>query len=230
VILELGYRSPAALLVAYATQLCKGSVFVETGLPAAVGTALTVRFTVRFAAPPASALALAGVVEWTREAAAGQPAGMAIALPQASEELGAAVDNLALAYARPAVLLRAGEAAPRAILGRYLRSILSCEVMDLDAVAEQAGGAGEDAILQRLDLAVIDLDSSGPGGFELHARLRAHGRAGSAPVLGLAQLERDRASALHAGFDDVLANPPTFGELEAAVLRSLSRPVSAQGR
>jgi uncharacterized protein (TIGR02266 family) len=216
VTLELGYRSPGAFLVAYATQLSKGGLFVETAAPPAVGTPLTLRLV----APPAAAVSVTGAVAWTRDGQGGQPAGMGIALA-ATEELGAAVDEAAGRFGGIAILLRTGEAAPRAILGRYLRSIFSaCELLDVD------DGADASAAFERLDAAVIDLDSSGPGGFDLCARLRAHARAGSAAVVGLAQLERDRTGATRAGFDATGANPPALAELEAALLRCLARPVS----
>ena len=37
-------------------------------------------------------------------------------------------------------------------------------------------------------------------------------------------MERDRARAASLGFDEALANPPPFTELQAATLRSLAKP------
>jgi uncharacterized protein (TIGR02266 family) len=212
--LELTYRSPAAFLAAYTTQMVKGALFVETAAPPAAGTPVALRLVV----PPDTEVTLAGQVAWTRAAAPRQPAGTSIALPSLSDALGAAVDGVARRYAGIWVLLRTSEAAPRAILSRYLRSIAGCEIVELD------DEAGADAFLARLDVSVIDLDGAGPAGFELCARLRAHPRAASSAVLALAQLERDRARALRAGFDDALANPPAFADLEASLLRALARP------
>lgn len=216
---ELAFRSPASFLVAYATQLSKGSLFVETpedASPPAAGTQLALRLT----APPGVAVTVPGVVAWARVAsAARQPAGISVALPALPDALAAAVDGLAFGFRGVDVVLRTGEAAPRAILTRYLRSILTtCEVID-------GGGELDDAALGRADLAVIDLDSCGQSGWELAGRLRAHARAASAPIVGLAQLERERARAARAGFDEAVANPPAFAELEAAVLRALARPL-----
>jgi CheY-like chemotaxis protein len=72
---------------------------------------------------------------------------------------------------------------------------------------------------------VVDLDSTGAAGYELYARLREHPEAGSAPVLAVAQLERDRARAASLGFDEALANPPAFADLQTAVLHALGRPL-----
>jgi len=73
---------------------------------------------------------------------------------------------------------------------------------------------------------VVDLDSTGAAGYELYARLREHREAGSAPVLAVAHLERDRLRAASLGFDEALANPPGFVELQASVLRTLGKPLS----
>ena len=47
-------------------------------------------------------------------------------------------------------------------------------------------------------------------------------------MLAVAQLERDRARAASLGFDEALANPPTFADLEAAALRCLAKPISVK--
>ena len=117
------------------------------------------------------------------------------------------------------MLVAALQAAPRALLIRYLRSIITCDVIEIDQKRFTDPGA-----LHDVDLTVIDLDSAGVAGYELYARLRQHAEVGSAPVLALAQMERDRARAASLGFDEALANPPPFAELQAATLRSLAKP------
>jgi hypothetical protein len=47
-------------------------------------------------------------------------------------------------------------------------------------------------------------------------------------VLAVAQLERDRARAASLGFDEALANPPAFSDLQAAALRSLAKPMRVE--
>jgi uncharacterized protein (TIGR02266 family) len=221
VTIELSYRSPGAFLVAYATNLVKGGLFVENAAPLAVGTPLVLRLS----APTATAIDVEAVVTWTRGAGGpALPAGMGVAIAPIPDALGEAVDRMAFGFAGIHVLLATSEAAPRAILTRYLKSILACEIIDVDFRGDGT------AKLEGLDLAVIDLDSSGPPGFELLARLRAHARAGSAPALALAQIERDRMRALQAGFDAALANPPVFADLQAAALRCLGRPTARVAR
>jgi CheY-like chemotaxis protein len=212
-VVEIGYRSPGAFLVAYVAQISRGELFVESPTLPPQGTPLALRI----AAPPAT-LTLEATVVATREARPGQPAGMSLALAAPSDAFSAAVDRLAAAFAGFRVLLSTGEAAPRQILGRYLRSILTCTVVDVEAEPERS------LDLATVDLAVIDLDSSGPRGFELGQRIRQRQRA--APVLALAQLERDRAIASGLGFEEVLPNPPAFADLDAAARRALARPLT----
>jgi CheY-like chemotaxis protein len=214
-VVEIGYRSAGALLMAYVTQIAKGELFIESPALPPVGTPLSLRL----AAPPATTLALEGTVARTRESRGpGAPAGMTVAIVPPSETFGAAIDRLSATFAGFRVLLGTTEAAPRAILGRYLRSILTCTIVDLEGDSDRA------LDLAALDLAVIDLDSSGPRGFELGERLRQRPRP--APVLALAHLERDRALSLRLGFEEALPNPPAFADLDGAVRRCLARPAT----
>jgi CheY-like chemotaxis protein len=210
-VVEIGYRTAGAFLVAYVSQISRGELFVESPTLPPRGTPLALRIS----APPAT-MTLEGTVVATRDAQPGLPPGVSVALAPPSETFGATVDRLASAFAGFRVLLSTGEAAPRAILGRYLRSILTCTVLDVDAESP--------VDLATVDLAVIDLDSSGPRGFELGQRIRQRPRA--APVLALAQLERDRAIASGLGFEEVLPNPPAFADLDTAARRALSRPMT----
>ena len=218
--LELTYRSEAALLVAYSTYLVKGQLPIETANPFPSGTTLGIRLVT-----PTTSVALAGVVAWSRMEAQGpgQPAGMGVMLAASTDRIGTAIDELAFAFRGIKALVAASQAAPRAMLIRYLKSIITCEVIEVDQkkLTEPDG-------LCNVDLTVIDLDSSGPAGYELYARLRQHADAGSAPVLAVAQLERDRARAASLGFDEALGNPPTFADLETAALRCLAKPIAVK--
>jgi CheY-like chemotaxis protein len=216
-VVELGYRSAGAFLITYVTQLTRGELFVESTALPPVGT----RLTLRLSAPPATVVGLDGAVAWTRATAGpGQPTGMGVTLAPPPDALGAAVDRLAAAFGGFRILLGTAEAAPRAILGRYLRSILACTVVDLDERPDRY----TDFDFGAVDLAVIDLDSSGPRGFELGDAVRQRPRP--APVLALAQLDRDRVLARRLGFEEALQNPPSFADLQEAVLRCLSRPTT----
>jgi CheY-like chemotaxis protein len=214
---QVEYRSDAALLVAYATQLVKGQLVLDSREPLAEGTPLDLKLV-----GPAVSIPLAGEVAWTRAVAEGpaHPAGTGVALTAAPDGLGEAIDRIAFEFRGLRVLVAALQTAPRALLIRYLRSIITCDVVELD----QKRLTDDPAALLNVDLTVIDLDSAGVAGYELYARLRQHTETGSAPVLALAQMERDRARAASLGFDEALANPPPFAELQAATLRSLAKP------
>jgi CheY-like chemotaxis protein len=215
-VVELGWRTAGAFLMAYVSEIAKGQLFVESAQLPPLGTPVVLRL----GAPPNVTMSLEGTVAWTREARGpGQPAGMSVALGMPTESFGATVDRLSAGFAGFRVLLGTTEQAPRAILSRYLRSIMTCTIVDLESEAERAT-----LDLGTIDLSVLDLDTMGPRGFELGEKLRHRPRP--APVLGLAQMERDRASAMRLGFEEVLANPPAFAELDAAVRRCLSRPAT----
>src|SRR5690242_6119603 len=127
--IELTYRSEAALLVAYSTHLVKGQLPVETATPFRSGTPLAIRLVA-----PSTTINMAGVVAWSREQpqGPGQPAGMGITLAASAERIGAAIDKLAFEFRGVRALVAASQAAPRALLIRYLRSIITCNVVEID--------------------------------------------------------------------------------------------------
>ena len=170
---ELTYRSEAALLVAYSAYLVKGQLPIDTTSPFSSGTPLAIRLVA-----PSTTINMAGVVAWTRDEAQGpgQPAGMGITLAASADRIGAAIDKLAFEFRGIKALVAASQAAPRALLIRYLRSIITCNVIEVEQAKLAEPGA-----LSNVDLTVIDLDSAGPAGYELYAHLRAHPEAGTAP-------------------------------------------------
>lgn len=247
--LDLRYRTVSGFLVAYSAQLAKGEIFVEAEAPWPPGT----RASLRLHAPGAPPLELEATVSAVRTDALGpgQPAGMTLSLSPSIDAYGPVIDELAARYHRIRILLGTGEPAPRAIIGRYLRSILSCDLTEVsferegqesvsvkvapeilaDVSVNGAGTApgtgqpiaGGAAVDGPIDLAVVDLDSSGPAGEELVAALRQDPATAEIPIIVLAQLERDRARGVGLGADEALTNPPLFGELRTAVIHGLSR-------
>jgi CheY-like chemotaxis protein len=212
--LELTYRSDAALLIAYATHLTRGHLPVQTTARLPTGTSLHLRLVA-----PAASISLTGIVSGISGST--EIPEVALSVTSRAEALNEAVDRLAFGFKGLKALVAASQAAPRALLIRYLRSIVTCEVIEIDQTKLAEPGA-----ICNVDLAVIDLDSTGAAGYELYARLREHPEAGNAPVLVCAQLERDRARAASLGFDEALANPPAFGDLQTAALRSLAKPIA----
>lgn len=219
VALELEYRSAGAFLVAYTTNLSKGGIFIETSTPLPIGTLVAMRLH----APNTPTCDVQGTVAWLRPESTGpgQPAGMGIVIDTAADQYGAVVDQIAFSFTGIQILLVTGEAAPRAILSRYLRSILACRILDVDFAAVEALPAN-------IDLAVIDLDSSGPEGAQLIQTLRYNEKTSTTPVIALGQLERDRMRAHQRGADEAITNPPLFAELQSAVIRCIAKPTAVR--
>jgi CheY-like chemotaxis protein/Tfp pilus assembly protein PilZ len=215
-VLDLHYRSAGSFLIAYSSRLSRGEIFIETEKPWPPGS----RAALRLHAPGAPVLDLAATVSWIRAEALGpgQPAGMGLELSPPIEAYGPAIDALASRYARVRILLGTDEPAPRAIMSRYLRSILACELVDVDFRQQPAVFDGA------VDLAVVDLDSSGAAGGALIEALRKSVATADLPVVALAQMERDRARGVALGADEALTNPPLYPELQSAVIHGLSRP------
>ena len=220
VALELEYRSAGAFLVAYSTNLSKGGIFVETSTPLPIGTVVAMRLH----APNTPVCEINGSVAWLRPESTGpgQPAGMGIVVETAADQYGGVVDQIAFSFTGIHILLGTGEPAPRAIISRYLRSILACRIIDVDYTA------GLDTLPANIDLAVIDLDSSGPEGAQLIQNLRFDARTSTTPIIALGQLERDRMRAHQRGADEAITNPPLFAELQGAVIRCIAKPTKVR--
>ena len=240
--LELRYRSVAAFLCAYSSRLSRGEVFLETEKPLPRGT----RTALRLLVPGTPPLDIEGSVIWNRIVAIGpgQPAGMGIALSSSIEAHGAIIDELAGRYSRIRILVVGAARAPRAVIGRYLRSILACDAIEVAPPPASPGnnpgliwgpvsGLGEEIakeIETGIDLAVVDMDADRVAGETVIRRLKIGGATADLAVIALAQLERDRALAAAMGADEVLTTPPLFSELRTAVIHGLSQPRSWASR
>ncbi len=180
----------------------------------------------RLRVPGHAPFEVSGQIAWARESAAGpgQPPGIAIDIQTPADNYGDVVDQLAHHFTGVRVLLGTGEPGPRAILSRYLKSIMGCEIIEVDYAqpAERQNTV--------VDLAMVDLDSSGAHGDDLVRRLATGSDTRSAPIIALAQLERDRIRAQQLGAHEALSNPPAFSELQASVVRCVTRPVRIQIR
>jgi len=212
-ILNLRFRTVGAFLVAYASRLSRGEFFVETDNAWPLGSRAELQLHVPGVAP----IGVAASVSWTRPAAVGpgQPAGMGFALATSIEGHGATVDTLASMYMGTRVLLAATDSTSRAVLSRYLRSILSCDIVEADLY----GGNRHEGI----DLVVVDFDATREAGHMLVKLLKEDSRTAEIPVVVLAQTELDRARGAELRADEVLPNPPSFADVHASVVHLLSR-------
>jgi CheY-like chemotaxis protein/Tfp pilus assembly protein PilZ len=223
-ILELRYRSLGSFLCAYSSRMARGEVFVETERPLDLGTRLTLRIIVPGVAP----LHLEAKIGWTRGLALGpgQPAGMGIGLTSSIEAHGAVIDDIASRYAGIRILVVGGTEASRAVLARYLKSILACDVVEKPLPLELGAALVPD---EQVDLAVVDLDGEREDAITAIRTLRSRPVTADLPVIALAQLERDRIRAATLGVSEVLATPPLFTEVQAAVVHAISAPLTSPG-
>ena len=140
---------------------------------------------------------------------------MGLALSPPIEGHGATIDILASMYMGTRILLAATDSTSRAVLSRYLKSILSCDIVEADLY----GGNRHEGI----DLVVVDFDATREAGHMLVKLLKEDSRTAEIPIAVLAQAENERARGAELGADEVLPNPPSFADVHAAVVHLLSR-------
>jgi len=219
--LLLTFASVGSFLLSYATQLSKGQVILEGAPHLPAGTALTLWIDI----PGRSSFPLA--------ATAGAPAGpesppaLIARFDPGGGELGAVVDEIAAYFSGFRLLVATGGVAPRAILNRYLRSILTCHVIEVDREN------GFDPATAPLDLVIVDLDSMADAAsglmralreYERQGKLGAASSGGHIPILALSEEEARRFEAREHGADEALSNPPLLAEVQSTVLSILARP------
>ena len=220
--LEVAYRTAGAFLVSYSINLSKGGIFLETATPLEVGESVTLRFDV----PGVGPLEVVGTVAWVRAGSHdGLPDGMGIQFDQLDQQYGDVIDELVRDFVGLTVLVVAASPDRLALIGRYVRSIITCEIVE----ATNASVA-EVALEQGPDLVVVDLDLMPEMGLRCirAAKERAKAQAHPTPVILLAGDMRVRQAGKTSGADEALATPPSYHELQAAVIRMLSRPASVK--
>lgn len=220
--LEVAYRTAGAFLVSYSINLSKGGIFLETATPADVGEKVTLRFDV----PGVGPLEVEGVVAWVRTGSHdGLPDGMGIQFDALDQRYGDVIDEMVRGFVGLTVLVVAASPDRLALLGRYVRSIIACEIIE----ATNAPVA-EVALEQGPDLVVVDLDVHPEMGLRCIRAAKTHEatQAHATPVILLAGDPRVRGAGKTAGADEALATPPSYHELQAAVVRTLSRPAAVR--
>ena len=212
---EVEYRTASSFLVAYSANLSKGGIFLETPTPLAIGTELALKFTV----PRFGTVEVRGLVCWVRAIPQeGKPAGMGVEFEQLDGRFGETIDRMVQGFAGLRVVVVAGSAQGRSLLARAVKSMLQAaivlEASDADTCEHQ--------LRDGADLVLIDLDETSADGI-LAIRLAKHS-ARPVPVICASREDRARDRARDLGADEVLASPPAFADLQAAVMGALSRP------
>jgi uncharacterized protein (TIGR02266 family) len=212
--LEVSYRTQGAFLVSYSVNLSKGGIFIESSTPLTIGTEVQLRLDV----PDAGAFDLVGQVAWVRQHSPdGLPDGMGIQLNGLDERYGGLIDRMVEDFMGLTVLVLAGSPDRLSLLGRYVRSIMSCEILEATTKLE-----ADNALASTPDLVVLDVDRSAELG--VHTLEDIKTRMVGLPVILLAGDLRARELGKLAGADEVLEAPPSFAALQAAVIRTLSKP------
>ena len=215
--LQVSYRTQGNFLVSYSVNLSKGGVFIESSEPLPIGTEVQLKLDV----PDAGHIDLVGHVAWVRQASPdGLPDGMGIQLREMDERFGEAVDNMVKEFMGLTVLVLASAQERLALLGRYVRSIMSCEILEATSHAE-----ADAALASAPDLVILDVERGSDLGVETVEHIRARPTPERAtPLILLAGDLRSRELGRAAGADEVLETPPSFLALQSAVIRTLSRP------
>ncbi len=217
--LKVQYRTSGSFLVSYSVNLSKGGIFLETAEPLAVGETVQLAFDV----PKAGALEVEGVVAWVRQGSTdGMPDGMGIQFTQLDERYGEVVDAMVRGFVGLTVMVVAASPDRLALLARYVRSIISCEIVEATTPE-----VAEVALEERPDLVIVDLDVRPDLGVRaIDAARKQEAKTGQrVPVILLAGDAQRRAQGKSLGADEALATPPAYHDLQAAVIRTLSRPV-----
>lgn len=213
--LKVQYRTTGAFLVAYSINLSKGGIFLETSEPLEVGEHVSLQFEV----PGGGSLAVDGVVAWVRQGSEdGLPDGMGVQFENLDQQYGDRIDGMVRTFVGLTVLVVAASPDRLALLGRYVRSIIACEIVEATST-----DVAEVALDERPDLVIVDLDLQPAMGMRVIEAARAT-QDKRPPVILLAGDPQARAHGKSAGADESLATPPSYHDLQAAVIRTLSRP------
>lgn len=218
VALEVRYASTCAFLVAYTTNLSKGGLFLDTPTPLPVGSEVQLTISAPHAPEP---MVVWGRVAWVRDQvdADGHPTGMGVEFEQLEERYGAVIDHIVTRFEGVCILVVSTSANTRNGIVRSLKSIISAQVVEAEDITTVV-----QVLNARVDLAIIDLDDGEQGEVAL---LAAHDRAEHpVPVIAIARDEEIRARGGSLGAAEALPNPPPFGALQQAVIRSLAKPAA----
>ncbi len=220
--LAVEYRTTGAFLVSYSVNLSKGGVFLETSTPLPIDSTVALQFDV----PGAGLLTLEGQVAWVRQGGVdGLPDGMGVQFADLEARYGQVIDEMVESFLGLTVLVVAASHERLSLIKRYVQSIISCEVVE--ATDEDLA---EVALEGACDLVVVDLDLRPDVGMRTIAGTRARDAELEypTPIILMAGDPDLRARGKAAGADEALATPPSFQDLQAAVIQTLSRPARAK--
>lgn len=219
--LEVHYRTAGSFLVSYSVNLSRGGLFLETTEVLPVGTRIGVRFSV-----PGMSITVEtdATVMWVREVKSevGLPAGLGLKFESLEEQLGVVIDRLMERFRGMRFLAIAADMQAQDRLARQLRSVLTAEIVQATPAQILIEGLGS-----RVDLVLVDLDSTGVEGLD-SIRRAVSGASPPLPAVAVSRQPELRTAALDAGAEAALENPPPFELLRQRILDALGKPI--QGR
>ena len=208
------YRSASSFLIAYASNMSRGGLFLETETLLPIGHEVTIRLTV----PEAEPVEVTATVAWRREQADHDgPPGFGLEFGDLTTAIGGHVDALVAQFRGIKVALLARDGRSSAEVGRAIRSaIASADLIELSEASfvETFG--------DRCDLLVVDADSEPDGAREALRLAVAVNPPIPSIVLSADPAIRDYAEAEGA---TALGRPPSSSELGKAAVRALGKPV-----
>ena len=219
--MRVQFRNASSFLVAYSVNLSRGGVFLETDEPLAVGSPITLQLEV----PDVGPSIVSGRVTWRREQPDIEgPVGIGVEFDDMVDPLGALIDQLVADFGGITVLLVTGDARDRVTVTRQMRSIIATA----EVVGASDAKVAESLLDDEIDLILIDGDAEQP--LILHLIEAAQSLFSPIPVIVMSGIDEVRSKAKESGANEVLANPPAFGDLHAAVMRALGRPAAVNSK
>jgi uncharacterized protein (TIGR02266 family) len=214
---QVQFRTASSFLVAYSMNLSRGGMFLETEADIPTGALMTLDLEV----PGAGTTSLNGAVAWRRsyEESAGPP-GLGVEFADVVPQLGALIDKLVTSFRGVHVLLLSGDRQDRTTLARNIKSIISTAEITQAADATIAAGV----LSGELDIALVDMDFDVDGGIATIKAAKAQTPA--VPTIAITANQAHREAAVAAGADELLTNPPAFGDLQLVLVRTLAKPVA----
>lgn len=213
--LQVQFRSPTALLVAFSVNLSRGGMFIQcTDEMPPEGAVLELDINL----PDRGVISLSGVVTWQRlEADASGPRGVGIHFDSLDEELGQIVDSMVLSYSGIRIVVQCADTRDRQSLLRRLKSIIG--TADIAYADDDSAAA---AMLSRqTDLVVVDADDDERAAIATVVLARTEH---DIPTIALAHNVQRQELLTSSGACEVLSNPPGAEALRKAVLKLLSSP------
>lgn len=208
------YRSASSFLIAYASNMSRGGLFLETDSQLPIGTELAIRFSV----PGADRIEILARVAWRRDVSDHDgPKGLGLEFGDLTTTIGGHVDAMVAQFRGIKVALLARDGRSSAEVGRALRSAISSAQL-----IELSEASFVETFGDRCDLLVVDADSEPDGGIEALNLATQVNPPIPTIVLSADETIRDYAEAEGA---TALPRPPSSSELGKAAVRALGKPV-----